>query len=348
MIAMSVEIGTALTYPYIHVHSLNEIKASLLYWERVRRIVPNSVMEGNHAFGDSREAIDLADRKLLVTTDPTPYEAAASAKFLKHITPHRGRFQINKKTAKKYVKDNDGLHVEKLGGSVLIELEKMGLARKIGDWVGMHQEVGALYMFSLAAEMGQKMKMPLQTSDKQHGQIGQAFLFESSADHIEKTTGQLIELGLDLPSAEDLSDVPLDKVIQFHKNRTPERLAFRTAVNEILETARASDDPNAVSDYIAAKRGEIQATLENYRKTIGELAVGAANSLLKVTVPTSLATAASALAWSPEVSHFVAAAGFSLGIIACVKETGGKLRAARRAAPLHYSQTVREELLGTL
>jgi hypothetical protein len=252
---MSFDPGTALSYPYIHVRDLNEVKASLLYWDKVRRIVPDPVRNGDYAIGDSKEAEQLADKGLLVSTNPYPYETAASGKFFEHISPHQGRFQIDFETAEKYVQqENRGLHIEKMGKAVLLQLNQMGLAHQVGDWVGMHDEVGSLYMYCLAAEIGQQMNLPLMASIPDDEELGQALLFEPSTHNTETTTEQLVQLGLGLPSAADLDDIPLDKVIAFHHERYGERIAFRTEVEKILETARASQDANAVTDYLHSQR----------------------------------------------------------------------------------------------
>jgi len=107
--------------------------------------VPGSVQNGDYAFGDSKEAEQLVDEGLLVSTNPNTYENAASIKFFEHISPAQGRFQISLETARTYVQTNRGIHIEKIGDGVLLQLKQMGLAHQDGEWVGMHEEVGALY-----------------------------------------------------------------------------------------------------------------------------------------------------------------------------------------------------------
>jgi hypothetical protein len=34
-------IGTTLYYPFIHPRDANHLKAAMVYWDRVRRIVPS-------------------------------------------------------------------------------------------------------------------------------------------------------------------------------------------------------------------------------------------------------------------------------------------------------------------
>ena len=49
--AEALATGSALYYPYIHIRSLDHIKASLIYWDRVRRIVPDMLRHGDVILG---------------------------------------------------------------------------------------------------------------------------------------------------------------------------------------------------------------------------------------------------------------------------------------------------------
>ena len=44
--SLTLATGSALYYPYIHVRCLDHVKAALVYWDRVRRIVPDMMRGG--------------------------------------------------------------------------------------------------------------------------------------------------------------------------------------------------------------------------------------------------------------------------------------------------------------
>ena len=121
--------GSALYYPYIHVRSLDHIKAALLYWDRVRRIVPDMMRGGQDrkfAFDDSDDAKLLADQQLLVCTDPRPYEKKAADTFFEHIVPEAANFRINLDTGRELARNKRGIHIEKIGMEFYWRLEQMG------------------------------------------------------------------------------------------------------------------------------------------------------------------------------------------------------------------------------
>lgn len=81
--------GRTLYYPFIHPWKTDHLKAALIYWDRVRRIVPDAVTYGDYAMDDDDDLKTLADRRLLVATRPEPYEDSASTVFFQHLQPRR-------------------------------------------------------------------------------------------------------------------------------------------------------------------------------------------------------------------------------------------------------------------
>jgi len=343
--AEALATGSALYYPYIHIRSLDHIKASLIYWDRVRRIVPDMLRHGEgrkYAYDDSYDAQLLADHGLLVCTDPVPYENQAADTFFKHITPHAGNFHIDPETARRLTANKRGIHIEKLGDQVLWRLQQMGLAHQIGEWVAMHEEVGALYMFCLASEMGQKMNAALLGDSSEDAEIGQSLLFEPSSP--AEVSEHLLDVGISLPTPEALHDVPIKKVADFAQRRAGERLRFREEVEVIIETARSSSDPNQIADYLSTRKTEIAEAVDALRKTQDELLTGGVAGVAKITVPTSFASAAAIAHVSPIGAAILAAAGIGVMAIACYAETRGKLRQAKLSSPYHYLISVENDL----
>lgn len=333
--------GTTLYYPYIHPRSTAHLKAALIYWDRVRRIVPNSITHGDYVGGDDDDCRLLTERGLLVSTQPEPYETSASQKFLKHIEPQSERFKLDFETAHSLAQRNHGIHIEKIGDAVLYRLEELGLAHLFGEWVSMQPEIGAFYMFCLASDMAEKISAPLLTDSGEDAALGQALLFEPET--VAGVSEILISLGIDLPSPEQMARVPMELVADFSDQRGGEKQRFRAAINEIIETVRSHDDPNAIQDHLSSNRILIKEAVAGIRDTVDELQVGAVSSVAKLTVPAGVAAAIAAFPISPEVAAILAGLGLTIGAISCYAETRGKLRQARVSAPYHYLISVEKE-----
>lgn len=74
--------GHAFYYPYIQIQDLNWLKAALLYWDGVRRVMPPDALVNDPP--EIREAIAAGS---LIDTSPAPYRQAASETFLKKFKP---------------------------------------------------------------------------------------------------------------------------------------------------------------------------------------------------------------------------------------------------------------------
>lgn len=330
--------GTALYYPYIHPREINHLKAALVYWDRVRRIVPRPLDAGKYVFDDDDAARMLADNELLLATKPEPYEAEATRKFFEHVEPQSDKFRIDLEAARGLARRNRGIHVEKIGGLAIDRLRDLGLAHRFGDWVYMHDEVGAFYMFCLASEMSRQIGAPLFSDHQEDAALGQSLLFEpdSSADVSEV----LLRVGVKLPSPEALQDVPLRDVVNFAVKRADERRRFREAVEGIVKTARSAENQTAIEDYLATQRAAIESAVNDHRQALDELRVGVVASFAKITVPAAVASAVTALSLSEFVAAVFAGVGIAWSAIACIAETRGKLRQARTSTPYHYLTSI--------
>jgi hypothetical protein len=334
--------GTALYYPFIHPRDHNYLKASLMYWDRIRRIVPYSLTDGDYVVNDDGVGRLLTERKLLITTPPEPYEEAAAKRFFEYVTPHINRFQIDVTTAKDLASRNMGFHIEKFGHSVLWKLQSLGLAHQFGEWVGMDDELGAFYMFCLASEMAERMSAPLYTDSPADAEVGQALLFAGgSADPVSDI---LIRLGIRMPSPKQLNHVSMDKIAAFAERRKGEKLEFRTAIEGIIAAAKKYDDPHAMDDHLSSEGVRIEKALTNLYKTIDELSVGALSGFAKITVPAGLAAGLAVLPISPVASALLSGLGLAISGISCYAETRGKLRQARASSPYHYLAAMKEDL----
>jgi hypothetical protein len=70
--------GKALYYPHIQIQDENWLKLALLYWDGLRRIVPDSVVPN-----DSNAVRALVDEGILENTSPERYLEEAEKQFLK-------------------------------------------------------------------------------------------------------------------------------------------------------------------------------------------------------------------------------------------------------------------------
>jgi len=334
--------GTTLYYPYIHPRSLGSIKSALLYWDRVRRIVPCSVRVGDRVRGDDSDTRALTERGLLVSTDPQLYQTKAAEQFFSEIEIAPDRFRIGHDAARAIVEGARGIHAEKIAEPVRLRMYEEGLAHQFDEWIGMQEEVAAFYMYCLASEMAGRIDAPLFAEAEDDAAIGQALLFQPDTSGDFSRT--LASLKVDVPSAEQLHDVSVDKLADFVEKRAGERRRFRLAMESIVEKVRVTSDPNAIEDYLADKRTEIGEAIKESRATLEDLYGGAVGGVMRITVPAGVAAAAAAAPIPPVSAAILAGTGIVMSVVSLWAETRGKLRAAKRTSPYHYLNLMRREL----
>lgn len=328
-----VPTGVALYYPYIHPRDINCIKAALLYWDRVRRIVPRALHSLGYVADDTEEARILAERDLLVATAPWNYEERAAERFLSYLRPRSGAFQIDRRAAHAMARGRRGIHIEKIGHAVLRELVDRGVAHRLGNWVAMDEQLGAFYMYCLASEMARQMGVPLLSDSRSEANVGQSMLFDpGSADDVSCV---LVRIGVLLPSPAALQSVSASEVGAFVERHAGERLRFREAIEGVVSAARTITDENALADYLAEQRVGIDEAVRDHRSALRELKLGGVDTVAKITVPSGLAALAGQVV-SPTVAQIAAAVGLAISAVSCFVETRGKLRKARTSSPYHY------------
>src|SRR5262249_21804106 len=175
---LPVNYGKALYYPYIHVRDENWLKAALLYWDGLRRIIPPSL----GVLDDSVEVQKVVDAGLLERAGPLPYCDGAGKRFRNALLPLLGDRRRMKhlrrgSTVEDLRRPNVELHIDKLSHQLHQQLESEGLTKQSGEWLTMERSLGDYYMLCLAAEMSQEMRSPLLTDKADYQLCGEYFSF---------------------------------------------------------------------------------------------------------------------------------------------------------------------------
>ncbi|HKI01439.1 MAG TPA: DUF6236 family protein [Thermoanaerobaculia bacterium] len=347
------ESGTALYYPFIHIRKPEYLKASLLYWDRVRRIVPDNLInpDGTVSGDDGSEIIAAAQGGVLLPTPSTEYNQAAEEMFFQKIMPSLEQQDFIQTFSVKHpdVSVDDRIHVEKMGYPVATKLEDLGLAKRKGEWITVRDELGNFYMHCLATKMSQMMGAPLFTDSPGSTSWGKSLVFSpTKGASSDELTDELIQLGIRLPSPEAMAQVPIEKLLRFHHLRAPERQRFRRTIEDILEKAASKEDRPALADYMADKRTEITAAIDDFRGTLDDLQVQAVNSIAKLTTPAAVTTLAGAIPaavlGAPVLAAILTGYGLFLAGVSVYAETRSKLRQAKLGSPYYYLLSVEREI----
>lgn len=341
--------GTALYYPYINIRDTGWLKSALLYWDRIRRIVPPDLeMLAN------RQVNEFVEQEVLINTDPREYRGGAVDRFEKYLpqfivvdeTPPYEKLGESKRSQQYalpsfeeeavtelkptlrdlthiYESEPDvagpiGIHTAKIALNLIHWLESRGLAHRSGSWVEMREGVGCLYMICLAAEMGEKVGASPVTDTPQYSNFGKYLHFgqPTASGAGEELIDVLLNLDVRFPRPEALAHIPNNIILAFHEKYGDERRRFRQAIEEIKTTASQIEDRNALLDYLDERRNEISEAVSDHRKTLDELKINAFTTL-QVSAPALFTVSSSALySINPAAAAVLTGAGIGISFIA--------------------------------
>jgi hypothetical protein len=355
--------GTALYYPNISVDE-NWLKVTLLYWDRMRRIVPREARRGDHS--SIRRAIDS---ELLVDTPADEYREAASKRFEKQFLPlfdqrtpqapqwaNRLHSRVRETqrlqqihwakvspVLRRKLARFSYLHQEKMVSSLAHELEQKGFASATADWLKIPEILAGLYMVCLGAEMSTKMRIPLVTDEPEFAPGGEYALYGSvpPSETWDQIRHVMLKLGLRFPKPDALATVPMAKIIRFHRDSTAERQQFREAVESVAEGASALNDLNSLADLFHDKKQTIQAAISSHRRRLAELGITTGMmAFLKLSIPSAI-TYLGGLQKLVD-SSVLGVAGIALGGVAWWADYRGARERLIASSPWHYALKIEQ------
>lgn len=325
------------------------MKAALLYWDRIRRIVPPNV--------DPKvgwQVKEFLDRGVLINTDPTDYRNGAEVRFKKYLIPLLDETQAseqqlvqewnNRLTEEVQIVNAYRLHAKKMSGHLLSKLRSSKLVQVDGEWVFMEDSLAGLYMACLATEMGERIGAPPVTDRPEFGYAGEYLCFgQQTTPFAEGLPDTLIKLDIKLPSPESVANIPGSVILDFHEKYADERRRFRQVIEEIMNTASQVTDKNAFEDFLNEKQQEIKETIDDHRKALDELKVQSFTSL-KVSAPAFISTVSSGvlMLFNPAAA-VLTGAGIGLTIISWWAKVRSDYRKETKN-PWHYTLLLEKQL----
>jgi hypothetical protein len=207
-----VSTGVALYYPYIHILDEEWLKQTLLFWESIRRIVPD-----NFQPFDGPDIAEASEANLIQDTSPTPYLNEARIQFREKVpalmeeVERQNRSVDGGRQLNEFVNRGRRLHVEKLDQSLRDFFAEHTLGQLKGDWIVTHPLMHDCYVSCLATVMSQKIGSPPVTNSDLANSFGE-YLAHASPQCVVTIPGQgtaMLRLRIPFPDSRSLRNVPL-------------------------------------------------------------------------------------------------------------------------------------------
>jgi hypothetical protein len=298
----------ALYYPRILSRSLGWLKAALLYWEGLVRVVPDDFEPL-----DPPGVHDLVEAGLIESISPDRYLEGAQRTFAASLEKLlQGRSRSSRRADR-----GSGalLHVRELAPSLLQELQTRGLAMTAGEWVSMAGDVAALYKICLTGQAGRELHAA-PAIDEGEGDVAAWFFSSREQRGGSAATGLVDGFACarrvhPFPEIEQ-NGVPTNRLLAARRTFAPQRRAFREQLQGRVAAIDTLPSVAAVRAHLDDAVSEIDGEVNAQRRDLGT--VNARNALKVVTMstPAALGTAVT-LAGAP-IPTAVAGVTASLGL----------------------------------
>jgi len=291
----------------------------------------------------------LCEHGAVEPTDPQDYVDAAVETFRNRASRYKDRWSELDIVLKKYSRDTCHelqyvpIHESKFHKRTF---EDMGIELTVGggDFYHAQSYVAALYLSVLASEMSKSINAPMLTDTPELAGLSQRILWADQAipDGTEQESF-LLELGIAYPSAQNLSKLTFEKILEYRQERISERRRFRNAVEEIRSTAQGLDDPNQLADYLSDKKQEIEVAIVDHRNTLNDIGIKDFTSSIKAAWPLLIGLPIGATV-GPAVGICSAIGLASISIAYSKARMSLEKRKAIKECPWHYVINIAEEL----
>jgi hypothetical protein len=335
--ARAVPAVATLYFPHVQFRSIDWLKSALLYWEKVKRIVP----EG---FGpeDPPEVRSLVEAGLVEDVSPAPFRDAARARFHPRFAAlaksRNGRFPWSTLERAATV-----LHPDKLDERLQHELADRGLARASGDWLEVEPQVAALYLTVLAAEAGEHHGTPL-TTDAFAIDVAGIYLATEGEPTPTSDGSALARTAVRFPAPAALSGVSIDRILKIREKYGLERTRFRELFQATSAELATLSSREAIADHLAVKKANFELELKAQTEILDEARASNVWDFINISTPAAVAAGGALVGASPVVLGIGTAVSLVFGAVNWFGGHRGRKRDAAASTPLHYLIPLAHEL----
>ncbi|WBX98932.1 DUF6236 family protein [Chryseobacterium gambrini] len=359
--------GHALYYPHINLTNKNWVKHSLLFWDKISRIVPSSVepadneditsikyhtgfIEDYHPENyDTSNAFNQFSDQLRYILESDHFFHDRYFEREKHRRYYRRDYYERRNFYSDMAKSSGTyIHVMKIDPRMKEYLFEIGIAvpgeNEWEDWVKIDNEIGLLYMAYLAKSISMKKTLPIVT-DVEHS-FSAAIQFEEkiNSDYKNQFEYRLGNLLIEAIVPKRINDVPLDKIIDIRENYSAERIAFFNEISNLTNSIPDIDNTSSLKDALNHYSRLILKEAKHLEKLYETHKIETVNKFLSISVPTTIASLSELI---PDIAKpIVTTGGVIFGIISSANSVK-KEKLELQANPKSYLLNLKSELSGS-
>jgi hypothetical protein len=358
--------GHALYYPHINLTNKNWVKHALLFWDKISRIVPQSVEPS-----DSEDIIRMkSDFDFIEDYHPKPWDTTntfhdfsnelrtiiESDQFFNEryfvMDPHRRNYMRDYENKRRFFSElvqtsGTYIHIEKMDPRMKEFLFQIGVAipgrNEWEDWIKVDSEIGLLYMTYFAKCISKNQSLPIVTDVETSFSASNHFESRINSDYNAQFEYHLGNLLIDTIVPKNINDVPIDKIIDIRRKYDDERRLFFGEVSDLSNSISGIDNGNALKDALKHHSKLILKSTKDLEHLYNSQGIETINKFLSISIPSTLASLTEYVPSSAK--PFIASGGIIFGLISAAKSVK-KEKLELKSNPKSYLLNLKSELSG--
>ena len=329
-------VTSVLYYPHIEIANDAWLKASLLLWDCVYRIVPKA-----YTPTDNYPVKLAADHGLVqaITLEPADFQTIA-----KEFTSFLSRLPFLPAGLDAF--QTDRLHKDKIDSQLYPVLERLATRIDPDGFLDLPEGVSRGYMMHLAKSVAGRRNLATATDSRHAWTISPYYHDNGNYDeNVCNPEAQAFYTSMvfrDLVPA-NLMTVDMKDVVEFVEKRRDERENLRNSLNDFVEQLAACDSPDHVRSLCEVFVRRIEQAKQEFRRSMGFLNRDDRHALLTVGMPVA-ATVFGALGVDP-FSFTKLAGSVSLGAVAAYADYKKVKFRHRKESDMSYLVDIDDDLI---
>jgi hypothetical protein len=332
--------NSTLYFPHIEIANPTWLKASLLLWDKVYRIVPRSYAPDD--CDDTKKAVE-ADLVRSISLEPDD---------LSGITRQFTSFVRSLSFVPAGLDSDDGalIHPEKIDTTLYPLLEQYARGERRGGWIELPREMVRGYMFFLSAQVAERRQLERSTDDASSFAVSGFFseganFGEFLYDRVAPGFYSSLVFSDLLPSS--VEHLRIEDVIRIARDSHDERIEFREQLMKFTSGLSRCESRDHAETVLNDYKRELIDARDRLKAAQGFLGKHEVGSLLAVGVPVAMtAYGVIASAGDPFDFHTLASA-ILIGAIAAYADFKRTVAAADNPYGAAYLVSLDREFAGT-
>lgn len=279
--------STVLYFPSIEFQNEDFLKRSLLYWDRVLRIVPVDYIPN-----DSDFVKELRDNGL-VKDISVSWETLqiVSEKFIDTVNSSQRAAGLSLQSYDMGSLENNmgRLHRSKIYFVLQDIFRDMGYNFDQDDFMHVPSQLAVYYMLVLALEIAKKRRIPLATDYAEVWSITPSFTENNNFAEIPSDTDGincLTSMTVDRILPSDVSNIDARRLISISRDSRDARKSLRQHIGELIDRIQPIQSPEQAYDELNNLILDIEDDKAEYRRSQGFWNSEELTSCLNVSIPT--------------------------------------------------------------